>query len=520
MRVLAKPKLRLRAAFLVACAGKQVVMIAPTTLLARQHYQTFIERFSGFGFKIAELSRLVSAKQAGLIKQDLANGKIDIVIGTHSVLGKSVDFQNLGLLIIDEEQHFGVKQKEKLKAWSNLHILTMTATPIPRSLNFALSGLRDLSLLATPPVDRLSVRVFVSPFDSMILTEAIKRERLRGGQIFCVCPRIADLARVEHQILQLAPDISYHVAHGQMPVKILEEFMQKFTQGQTEMLLSTNIVESGLDIRRANTMLIFRPEKFGLSQLYQLRGRVGRGKLRGYCYLIMSQQSVNAQTQKRMQIIQSLDSVGAGFQIASHDMDLRGAGNLLGEAQSGKINEIGMELYHTMLKKALAQVQGQSSSFNEEYSPQVKLDISVRIPENYVQDLPLRMGLYQRLSKCQTVEEIDEFQIEMIDRFGKMPINFEYLVQVMKLRVQCKWLNIAKLEVGEKGLVIGFRDNHFANPNALLDLIQKNPNRMQLLKDQSVYILENMTSPAQRLKRAQGFLNKLRSLLPSDLQNG
>ena len=463
---------------------------------------------------------MVSAKQAGLIKQDLANGKIDIVIGTHSVLGKSVDFQNLGLLIIDEEQHFGVKQKEKLKAWSNLHILTMTATPIPRSLNFALSGLRDLSLLATPPVDRLSVRVFVTPFDSMILTEAIKRERLRGGQIFCVCPRIADLARVEHQILQLAPDISYHVAHGQMPVKILEEFMQKFTQGQTEMLLSTNIVESGLDIRRANTMLIFRPEKFGLSQLYQLRGRVGRGKLRGYCYLIMSQQSVNAQTQKRMQIIQSLDSVGAGFQIASHDMDLRGAGNLLGEAQSGKINEIGMELYHTMLKKALAQVQGQDSSFNEEYSPQVKLDVSVRIPENYVQDLPLRMGLYQRLSKCQTVEEIDEFQIEMIDRFGKMPINFEYLVQVMKLRVQCKLLNIAKLEVGEKGLVIGFRDNNFANPAALLDLIQKNPNRMQLLKDQSVYILENMTSPAQRLKRAQGFLNKLRSLLPSDLQNG
>ncbi len=509
-----KTEIALRIALVVAAHGKQVIMVAPTTLLVRQHYHNFRERFAGLGIEVAELSRMVTPKQGNEIKAKLSKGEIQIIIGTHSVLGSSVKFQNPGLLIIDEEQHFGVKQKEKLKLWANLHILTMTATPIPRSLNLSLSGLKDLSLITTPPVDRLLVRTFVTPYDAMILGEAIKRERLRGGQIFCVCPRIGDIARIENQIRALIPDLKVAVAHGQIPVQELETTMGQFVGGDIEMILSTNIVESGLDIPRANTILIFHPERFGLAQLYQLRGRVGRGKLRGYCYLILSNHSPSLQTQKRMRVMQSLDSIGAGFQIASHDMDLRGTGNLLGEAQSGKITEIGMELYHSMLREAIARVKGESEIFVDEYSPQVKLDVSVMIPEKYIGDLSLRMGLYQRLASLQTTELIDDFSAELTDRFGKFPIQVQYLLQVMKLRIRCRFVNVSLLEVGAKGLTIMFRENQFANPEGLLALMNKNSKQMSLSPEHRLLVRQTMSSPEERLKRAGQLLQHLQSLLP------
>ncbi len=512
-----KTEIALRAAFQVASSGRQVILIVPTTLLARQHYQLFTERFKNFEIKIVQLSRFVTGAQSKENKQAITDGSAQIVIGTHQLLGNSIEFNHPGLLIIDEEQHFGVKQKEKLKQWSDLHILTLSATPIPRSLNFALSGLRDLSLIVTPPVDRLAVRSFITPYDSMIMAEAIKREILRGGQVFCVCPRISDLTRLEIQMRELAQnirhDMSFGIAHGQMKADDLERMMQQFVDGRLDMLLSTNIVESGLDIPRANTIFIFRPDKFGLSQLYQLRGRVGRGTLRGYCYFILPRHAVTKQTMKRMEVMQSLESVGGGFQVASHDLDLRGGGNLLGEAQSGKISEIGVELYHQMLREALKKVKGEDENFADDYSPQVKLDMPVMIPEQYVEDLSLRMGLYQRLARLQSQSDIDDFAGELTDRFGEMPIETRNLLQVMKLRLLCRHVNVSKLEVGNKGLNISFRNHQFGNPEALLQWVMAKPHQISIDNGHRLVVRANMPDEAQRLKNATQLLRHLSKIL-------
>ncbi len=510
-----KTEIALRAAFQMVFSNRQVILIAPTTLLVRQHYRLFCKRFENFEVNIVELSRLTSSKDATIIREDIKNGKAQIIIGTHRVLSKTLTFHQPGLLIVDEEQHFGVKQKEQLKQWSDLHILTLTATPIPRSLNFALSGLRDLSLITTPPVDRLSVRTFAMPYDDVILAEAIRRELLRGGQIFCVCPRIADLPRIELLLRSLSKDIRMAVAHGQMPSQNLEKVMQQFVDGQLDLLLSTNIVESGLDIPRANTIFIFRPDKFGLSQLYQLRGRVGRSRVRGYCYLILPRHNLTAQTLKRMEIMQSLDAVGAGFQIASHDLDLRGGGNLLGEAQSGKISEIGVELYHQMLQQAIHKVKGEEEIFADEFSPQVRLDITVMIPEDYVSDLSLRMGLYQRLAKLNDVTHIDEFAIELADRFGALPKETQHLLQVMRIRLLCRALNISILEAGTKGLTVQFREHYFAAAEKLLQWVQKNSDRVSIDSQHRLVITQGMADQESKLKRAKQLLTRLQQMIES-----
>ena len=336
-------------------AGFQVAIVAPTTLLCRQHLKTFSERFSGLPVRVAQLSRLVAGKTAAAVKADLADGKVDIIVGTHALLGKSVDFKSLGLMIVDEEQHFGVSQKERLKELrADVHVLTLTATPIPRTLQLALSGVREMSLIATPPVDRLAVRTFVLPYDPVILREAILREHYRGGQLFYVCPRIEDLDRVSERLRELVPEIKFVIAHGQMAPTQLEGAMTAFYDRQYDMLLSTNIVESGLDIPTANTIVIHRADMFGLAQLYQLRGRIGRSKQRGYAYLTLPPGKVLTGTaEKRLEVMQTLDQLGAGFTLASHDLDIRGAGNLLGEEQSGHIREVGVELYQHMLEEAV-----------------------------------------------------------------------------------------------------------------------------------------------------------------------
>ncbi|MFK7865973.1 MAG: transcription-repair coupling factor, partial [Alphaproteobacteria bacterium] len=478
-----KTEIAIRAAFLVAMSGLQVAILAPTTLLARQHFKLFAKRFQETGLNIGQLSRLVPAAEQRKTRALIAEGKLDILIGTHALLAKSLDFDRLGLVIIDEEQHFGVRQKERLKELkANIHFLAMTATPIPRTLQMALSGARDLSIIATPPVDRLAVRSFVTPFDRLVLSEAIRREIARGGQIFYVCPRIADLERLYERIKDtLAPEARLAMAHGQMPPDELESIMAGFIDGKFDILLSTNIVESGLDIPTANTIIIHHADRFGLSQLYQLRGRVGRSKIRAYCYLtIEPRKIISTSAQKRLEVMASLDGLGAGFTLASHDLDIRGAGNLLGEAQSGHIKEIGVELYQQLLEQAVedARLKATNQPLSDNphdlnWSPIISLGVAVMLPETYVEELSLRMALYRRLSALTTHDEIEAFAVELGDRFGSLPQMVKALLQVMHIKIDCKIAGIARLDAGVKGLVIGFRNERFSRPDLLVKYIDK-----------------------------------------------
>src|SRR4029079_13292750 len=380
-------------------------VIVPTTLLARQHTKTFTERFHGFPVKIAQASRLVTGTDQRRVKKGIAEWDIDIVVGTHALLGKTIKFKDLGLVIVDEEQHFGVAHKERLKTLrAEVHVLTLTATPIPRTLQLALTGVRDLSIIASPPIDRLAVRTFVSPFDPLIVREALLRERYRGGQAFYVCPRIEDLGERKEFLDKHVPEVKVAVAHGQMPSQVLEDIMSAFYDGKFDVLLSTTIVESGLDIPSANTLIVHRADMFGLAQLYQLRGRVGRAKLRAYAlFTLPEKKKITPQAEKRLKVLQSLDTLGAGFQLASHDLDIRGAGNLLGEEQSGHIKEVGFELYQQMLEEAVASLKaGGEETGEERWSPQITIGMPVMIPEDYVPDLSVRLSLYRRLADLDT----------------------------------------------------------------------------------------------------------------------
>ena len=418
-----KTEVALRAAFVMAMSGKQVALVCPTTLLARQHYKNFVERLQGFPINVGRLSRLVPSSEAKKTKEGLADGTVDIVIGTHAVLAKGIEFKRLGLVIVDEEQHFGVTHKERLKALrADVHVLTLTATPIPRTLQMAMSGLRDLRVIQTPPVDRLAVRTYVTPFDGVVLREALLREHYRGGQSFFVVPRVADLPDIEEWLREQVPEVKSVTAHGQMSPTEVEEKMSAFYDRKYDVLLSTTIVESGLDIPSANTLIVHRSDRFGLAQLYQLRGRVGRSKTRAYAYLTMpANRSITEAAQKRLQVLSELDNLGAGFQLASHDLDIRGAGNLLGDEQSGHIKEVGFELYQSMLEDAIVELKaGGSATRAEEFTPQISVDAPIMIPEEYVPDLDLRMGLYRRLGELEDRLAIDAFAAEMIDRFGAL----------------------------------------------------------------------------------------------------
>src|SRR5579872_5388804 len=426
-----KTEIALRAAFIAAFSGAQVAVVVPTTLLARQHYRNFSERFAGLPVRIAQLSRLVAPKDARLIKDEIAAGRVEIVIGTHALLAKDVRFAHLGLVIVDEEQHFGVAQKERLKQLkADVHVLTLTATPIPRTLQLALSGVREMSIIASPPVDRLAVRTFVMPFDPVVVREAILRERDRGGQVFYVAPRISDLDEVRTELRKVVPEIRVCMAHGRMAATELETVMTAFDERAYDLLLSTNIIESGLDIPSANTLIVHRADMFGLAQLYQLRGRIGRSKLRAYAYLTLPEKKKLSPTaQRRLDVMQTLDTLGAGFQLASHDLDIRGAGNLLGDEQSGHIREVGIELYQHMLEEAVAAAKmqggangvsgGEDGAVAEEWSPQITVGTPVLIPEAYVADLGVRLGLYRRVAQLTSARERDAFAAELIDRFGR-----------------------------------------------------------------------------------------------------
>jgi transcription-repair coupling factor (superfamily II helicase) len=510
-----KTEVALRAAFVAALSGKQVAVIAPTTLLARQHHRTFGERFQGLPVRIGRLSRLVAAKEAKATKEAIREGNVDIVIGTHALLARSIEFKDLGLLIIDEEQHFGVSHKERLKELrADVHVLTLTATPIPRTLQLALTGVRDMSLIATPPVDRLAVRTFVTPFDAVTVREALLREQYRGGQSFYVCPRIEDLAEVASRLRELVPEIRMAMAHGKLAPTTIENTMQDFVDGKFDVLLSTNIVESGLDIRNANTMVIHRADMFGLAQLYQLRGRIGRGKMRAYAYLTVPPgRALNEAASKRLEVMQTLDTLGAGFQLASHDLDIRGAGNLLGEEQSGHIREVGIELYQQLLEEAVAAARGRAREAEQaDWSPQLNLGIPVLLPEEYIADLAVRMGLYRRIGALANQAEIDSFAAELVDRFGKMPPEAEFLLNTVALKVLCRAAGVDRIDAGEKAVVLSLHDNKFARPEKLIAWLQKNAPLVRLRPDHRVIVQRAWNDERQRLSGVTSIVSSLAKL--------
>ncbi|MGE5563396.1 MAG: transcription-repair coupling factor [Bacillota bacterium] len=499
-----KTEVALRAAFVMAMSGKQVALVCPTTLLARQHYSNFVERFHGYPVNIGRLSRLVPSAEAKRTKEGLADGKVDIVIGTHAILAKSVSFKRLGLVIVDEEQHFGVAHKERLKALKNdVHVLTLTATPIPRTLQMAMSGLRELSVIQTPPVDRLAVRTYVTPFDGVVLREALLREHFRGGQSFFVVSRVADLPAMEEWLREQVPEVKFITAHGQMSATEVEERMSAFYDRKYDVLLSTTIVESGLDIPSANTLVVYRADRFGLAQLYQLRGRVGRSKARAYAYLTMpADRSITEAAQKRLQVLSELDNLGAGFQLASHDLDIRGAGNLLGDEQSGHIKEVGFELYQSMLEDAIVELKAGGVPSKEEFTPQISVDAPIMIPEHYVPDLDLRMGLYRRLGELEDRNAIEAFAAELIDRFGALPEETGNLMKIVEVKLNCREAMVSKLDIGPKGAVVTFADSGFPDLAGLLSYIDRLKGAAKLRPDSKMAVTRNWPTPDARLNGA------------------
>ena len=509
-----KTEVAMRAAFVAAMSGVQVAVIAPTTLLARQHFKSFAERFRGFPLEVRALSRFVSAKDAQATRDGIARGTVDIVVGTHALLAKGVSFKNLGLLIIDEEQHFGVGHKERLKQLrSDIHVLTLTATPIPRTLQLSLSGVRDLSIIGTPPVDRLSIRTYVSEFDTVTIREALLREHYRGGQSFFVVPRISDLPEIEDFLKTQVPEVSYVVAHGQMAAGELDDRMNAFYDGKYDVLLATTIVESGLDIPTANTMVIHRADMFGLSQLYQIRGRVGRSKTRAYAYLTTKPRGkLTPAAEKRLRVLGSLDTLGAGFTLASQDLDIRGAGNLLGEEQSGQMRDVGYELYQQMLEDAIAKIKsGEMEGLSDQdgqWAPSINLGVPVLIPEDYVPDLDVRLGLYRRLSNLHTKVELEGFAAELIDRFGPLPREVNTLLLIVRIKEMCKKAGIARLDGGPKGATIQFHNDKFASPQGLVEFITDQKG-LAKVRDNKIIVQRDWTQEKEKIRGAFAIAKEL-----------
>jgi transcription-repair coupling factor (superfamily II helicase) len=504
----------------IVCKFAQIAIVAPTTLLVRQHYKNFCKRFEGTNVKVAQLSRLVSASEAKIAREEIENGKANIVIGTHALLQKNLKFHNLGLLIIDEVQHFGVAQKEQLKKFrTEIHVLTLSATPIPRTLQMSMAGVKDLSLIATPPIDRLAVRNFVMPFDSVIVREAVMREYNRSGKVFFVVPRIRDIEEMEPRLKIILPELKITHAHGQMNPSQLDDIMNDFIDGKIDVLLSTTIIESGIDISSANTMIIYKAEMFGLSQLYQLRGRVGRGKARGYCYFMLdNKHKIADESRKKLEVMQNLDALGVGFSVASHDMDIRGSGNLLGDEQSGHVKETGVELYQQMLVETIEKIKN-----NEEFSTDdiesfdknitIKLGISLLIPEDYMSDLSLRMSFYKKISYIKNNQDRENLINEMTDRFGKIPQEILNLFEVALLKNLCQKVGVENLEIAQDGFIVAFKNNKFAGAEKLMKMIFENKNKMRLVSGQKLLFVANYKTLEEKINCAHDILKKLQNLL-------
>jgi transcription-repair coupling factor (superfamily II helicase) len=480
-----KTEVAMRASFFASYIG-QVAIVVPTTILARQHFNNFKDRFKNTHLKICELSRNVTSSEKEFIKLQVENGEIDILIGTHALFAENLKFNNLQLLIIDEEQHFGVKQKEKLKnGREGVHFLALSATPIPRTLQMSLSGLRDISIIQTPPFDRILPKTFLMPFDIIVIASAITREKARGGRVFFVCPRISDLETQKAKLEEALPEVRFAIAHGRMQTSKIEDTMLAFYEGGIDVLITTSIVESGIDISFANTIIIYKADMFGLSSAYQLRGRVGRGAVQSFAYLIVdeSRMQEGSVARNRLLALANIKSLGAGFKIAGTDMDIRGAGNLVGEEQSGKISGVGIELYEEMLKEAVEKIKSGGVKLDddeEDFTPEVKIGMPILIAEDYIPDFNLRLEFYRRISAVLSIEELNALNDEMIDRFGRLPEGTDNLINIIKIKIKCREIGILKFEVGERGVVIWLKEALFKSGEKLLSYAIKNPKLVKI----------------------------------------
>jgi transcription-repair coupling factor (superfamily II helicase) len=514
-----KTEVAVRAAFAAASAGKQVAVLVPTTLLAEQHYRTMHDRFADWPLRVEVLSRFKSPKEIKAELEKLAEGKIDVIVGTHRLLQADVKFKDLGLVIVDEEQRFGVRQKEALKALrANVHLLTLTATPIPRTLNMAMSGLRDLSIIATPPAHRMAVQTFVAPWDDAQLREAFQRELARGGQVYFLHNDVESIGRMQRELEALVPEARIGIAHGQMPERELEKVMLDFHKQRFNVLLCSTIIESGIDIPNANTIVINRADKFGLAQLHQLRGRVGRSHHRAYAYLLIPDvRSITADARKRLDAIASMDELGAGFTLATHDLEIRGAGELLGEDQSGQMAEVGFSLYTELLERAVRSIrQGKLPGVGLEdveiahRGADVQLHVPALIPEDYLHDVHARLTLYKRISSARDAAQLRELQVEMIDRFGLLPDAAKHLFATAELKLDATELGIRKLELGPTGGRIQFVEKPTVDAMSVIRLIQGQPKHYRMDGPDKLKIALELPDPQARFQAARGLLTALK----------
>ena len=510
-----KTEVAVRAAFVAATAGKQVAVLVPTTLLAEQHYRTFRDRFADWPLRVEVLSRFKSTKEIKAELDKLADGSIDVVVGTHRLLQSDVRFKDLGLVIVDEEQRFGVRQKEALKALrANVHLLTLTATPIPRTLNMAMAGLRDLSIIATPPAHRLAVQTFVTPWDGALLREAHQRELSRGGQVYFLHNDVESIGRMARELQDLVPEARIGTAHGQMPERELEQVMLDFHKQRFNVLLCTTIIESGIDIPNANTIIMHRADKLGLAQMHQLRGRVGRSHHRAYAYLVVpDMRNISSDARKRLEAIAAMDELGAGFTLATHDLEIRGAGELLGEDQSGQMAEVGFSLYTELLERAVRSIkQGKLPDIDgiDRHGADVELHIPALIPEHYLPDVHARLTLYKRISSARDVDALRELQVEMIDRFGLLPDPAKHLFAVAEMKFDATALGLRKLDLGPTGGRVQFEAKPNIDPMTVIQLIQRQPQHYAMDGPDKLRIKLALPDTYTRLQAARGLLATLR----------
>jgi len=509
-----KTEVALRATFAAVHGGKQVAVLVPTTLLAQQHGQNFRDRFADWPIRVEVLSRFQSAKQVKEIVAGLRSGNVDVVIGTHRLLQHTKDFHDIGLVIVDEEHRFGVRQKETIKSLrSEIDILTLTATPIPRTLNMALGGLREMSLITTPPAERLAVKTFVAEWNDVIIREACLREIKRGGQVYFIHNRVEDIGRIEQRLQALVPEAEIRIGHGQMPERELEQVMLDFYHRRFNVLLCTTIVESGIDVPTANTIIINRADRFGLAQLHQLRGRVGRSHHRAYAYLLAPPKAVmTPDAIKRLEAIDSLEDLGSGFTLATHDLEIRGAGELLGDTQSGQIQEIGFSLYTELLGRAVESLRaGKEPDLDAPLHAgvEINLHIPALLPEDYVPDVHLRLILYKRISAAQSAEELRELQVELIDRFGLLPDSAKNLMRIAAIKQTATALGIEKIDVGEHGGYALFGSESHIDPVALVQLVQNDSRKYRLQGSHRLQIRDELADLESRFRAVEQLLRQL-----------
>jgi transcription-repair coupling factor (superfamily II helicase) len=511
-----KTEVCMRAAFIAANAGSQVAVLVPTTLLAQQHYQNFLDRFADWPIRIASLTRFTAKKALDDVLGQIAAGKIDIVIGTHKLLSESIKYRNLGLVIVDEEHRFGVRHKEKLKALrASVDLLTMTATPIPRTLNMSLSGMRDLSIIATPPMHRHAIKTFVSRWNRDTIVEGCQRELKRGGQIYFLHNEIRTIEKTAHDLQQLLPTARIGIVHGRMKEKDLEKVMLDFYHHRCNLLVCTTIIESGIDVPTANTIFINRADKLGLAQLHQIRGRVGRSHHRAYAYLIVPpERSMTADARKRLLAIESLEDLGVGFTLATHDLEIRGAGEILGEEQSGQISEIGFTLYSELLQRAVESLKSDLPiDFDRPImrASEVDFHVPALIPEAYIPDIHRRLIEYKRIASAADDQGLREIQIELIDRFGLLPEPLKHLFRITRIKLQTLTMGIEKIDVGEKQGKILFNSQPRIEPMRIIELIQSEPDKYRFDGKQTLRFNCQSGELEARFNQVENLLDQLKS---------